>query len=86
MPVEAPAPVLEPPVAQQTASRSCLTCGTKLTDGRRRYCSDACKTKRNGQAGAPLPAVTERPLRVPNYEAEEVAQALEVPKLPWQTR
>jgi hypothetical protein len=87
-PVEVHAPVLKPLAAPRTA---CSRCGAPLPassgPGRPRSLCDECRgQKRNGQAGAPLSDLKERPLRIPNYEDPTVAQALEPPPLPWQTR
>lgn len=83
--VEAPTPVPEPLVDRGPALRSCPTCGAELTDGRRRYCSDACKPKRNGHDLRPLPDLTERPMRGQSYEAEWLAEQLKPPRMPWDT-
>ena len=83
--VEAPAPVLAPLAVPQSAIRRCPTCGVELADGRRRYCSDECKAKRNGHDPKPLPDLTERPMRGQDYEKDWLADQLAPPKLPWET-
>jgi hypothetical protein len=91
---EAAAPVLASPRARQSAFRSCPTCGASFqaTHHRQTYCPDCRATRdrpnRNGvdPAPAPLSDLKERPLKIPNYEDSTVAQALEPPPLPWQTR
>ena len=71
------APVMEPPARQQTAIRLCPTCGDPLgsTDRRRLYCSDACKRQRNG--------VDIKPDAAPPRAQDYTADALELPRLPW---
>ena len=83
----AQAPVLEPPGAPQPAIRSCPTCGGEITSthGRRRYCSDECRTRRNGHDPKPLPDLTERPMRGQSYEKDWLAEQLKPPPMPWDT-
>ena len=82
----APAPVLEPLVAPQSA---CVECGAALPaktgPGRRSTRCDACKPKRNGHDPKPLPDLTERPMRGQDYEKDWLADQLAPPKLPWET-
>jgi hypothetical protein len=84
----AAAPVLAPPAAPQSA---CVECGAALPaktgPGRRpTRCNGCRRPKHNGHDPKPLPDLKARPLRIPNYEDPMVAQALEPPPLPWQTR
>jgi hypothetical protein len=89
VPIEVPAPVLEPLAAPRTA---CSRCGAPLPassgPGRPRTLCDECRgQKRNGQAGAPLPDLkpAQGPMRSQSYEAEWLAEQLKPPRMPWDT-
>jgi hypothetical protein len=87
VPVEVPAPVLEPLAAPRTA---CSRCGAPLPansgPGRPRSLCDDCRgQKRNGHDPKPLADLKERPMRAQSYEAEWLAEQLRPPRLPWES-
>ncbi len=57
-----PLPRLPREETEKGGSLDCRVCGTPLTGGRRRYCSDRCTRRVAHRAGV---AVLEKPLKVP---------------------
>ena len=61
----------------------------RVGPGRPRVLRAACrgpqKPRRNGQAGAPLPDLKERPMRAQNYESDWLPEQLRPAKLPWES-
>jgi hypothetical protein len=87
IPLEASAPVLEPPPPLQSA---CIECGdplpAKTGPGRRPTRCERCRrSKHNGHDPKPLADLKERPMREQSYEAEWLAEQLKPPKMPWDT-
>ena len=85
VPVEVPAPALALTVHQQSAIRTCPTCGDPLasTDRRRIYCSDACKRQRNGHDRAEVPDL--KPAASQPKAQDYTADWLQPPALPWES-